>query len=116
MFVVQADCIMLPALINDEDRPYYVYVVLLVDENSGMVLSCDMLRNFGSLQQLWRQVPATLLDGLERIGELPGRMKTPSPVFYGSLGTTFEKLGITLELADCEMLSNATEAVLGTMR
>ena len=87
-----------PVKEEEDDRPYYPYVLALVDADSGMIVSFDMLPPLPSLEEMRRTVPQHLLEQFERIGGLPREIRVHSPHLFTILGPTTEALSISLEL------------------
>jgi hypothetical protein len=87
-----------PVKEEEDDRPYYPYVLALVDADSGMIVSFDMLPPLPSLEEMRRTVPQHLLEQFEQIGGLPQEVRVRSPQLYKILGPAAEGLSISLKL------------------
>ena len=82
------------------DRPFYPYLLLLVDPTSREVAGFDMLRPLPSLEGMWDTVPQSLLQVFERLGGLPSRIQVSSPQLLATLRSTAEALDFGLEHVD----------------
>jgi len=87
-----------PAREEEDDRPYYPYVLVLVDASNAMIVSFDMLTPLPSLEEMRRSAPLNLLEQFEKIGSLPREIRVRSPRLFTDLGPTAEALSISLEL------------------
>lgn len=87
-----------PAREEEDQRPYYPYVLALVDASSSEIVSFDMLTPLPSLEEMRRSAPLSLLEQFEKLGNLPREIRVRSPRLFTALGPATEALSIALEL------------------
>ncbi len=64
-------CIRLPSVVEDkDDRPFYPYVFLMVDQGSGLVLGV----NICAPKEIVIKVPASLMETFQQTGSIPSRL------------------------------------------
>lgn len=69
---IEVDCFMLPMPVGEQgSRPFYPYIVMLVDHGEGMILGFDMLQPLPSVEAMWSKVPDTFLRQLANTGMRP---------------------------------------------
>jgi hypothetical protein len=78
-------------------RPYYPFVFMLVDADSGMVLAADLLPPTPSLEAMWSEVPQRLLSHLAQVKRVPSTVRVRSPLLLQLLQPVAEELGIQLK-------------------
>ena len=94
------DFFMLPAPVMDQgDRPYFPYMLMVVDAESGMFLGSELLQPFPSLEAMWGSVPETLTDRLSGVELLPEKISVVSDLLFALLEPLAEEAGFELELA-----------------
>lgn len=77
--VLEVDLFWLPAPIGERgQRPYYPYVLLVVDSREGFILGQELLPPFPSLEAMWGQAPLKLVELLARVGVRPKEIKVRS--------------------------------------
>jgi hypothetical protein len=90
---------MVPAPIQEKkaDRPYFPYMLLTVDGESGMVLGTDMLvPETSSIEDMWGElVPMAALQ-LVGLGSRPAEVAVDSPELHGLLQPLAEATGFEL--------------------
>jgi hypothetical protein len=75
------------------DRPIFPYMLLLVDRDSDMILTAELLTPQRGLLQMWGELPLKLVYEFERIGVVPKRIAARGPLLIQLLGTLVEELG-----------------------
>jgi hypothetical protein len=100
-FTLEMDLFMLPSAVRDAgDRPYYPYVLMTIDKQSGMILGNDMLQPFPSLLEMYSQVPLHVVYQLVRLGSRPKEIRVRSPMLAQLLNTLTEDLDFKLKSVD----------------
>ena len=95
---LEVDLFMAPSGIQEQDaRPFYPYILLLVEARSGYVLATDMLSPEPSLETMWSEVPQQVLSHLARAEWVPTTLQVRSPLLLGLLGPIAEELDIELQ-------------------
>ncbi len=98
---LQVDIFPLPGSFRDkgDSRPYLAYNLLVVDATSSFILAADVLSPTPTLDAMWDQVPAKLLDVFVRFGSLPQQVTVRRPWFRKLLAATVTGLGGQIKLA-----------------
>jgi len=97
--VLEADFFLIPAAIREGDeRPYYPYSLLLVDNQSGAVLGTELLQPLPSLETMWGKVPMTLLGMFVHVQMAPRDLRVQTRLLYALLEPMFHELGWKLSL------------------
>lgn len=79
-----------------KSRPFYPYVLLLVDAAGGQVLNFEMLTPVPTLEQMWRTVPTRVAQQLARLDSLPGAVHVAAPQLYAALRPVASALNLSL--------------------
>jgi hypothetical protein len=96
---LEIDFFMFPAPIQEEKktRPFFPYMLLTVDAQSGMILGNDILTPDPSVQAMWGSIPANVAHQLARVGILPEEVTVGSELLFQLLQPLAESLGFKLE-------------------
>jgi hypothetical protein len=78
-------------------RPFFPYVLLLVEPAGGTVAGFEMLTPLPSLQEMWDTVPLRVMQAFEQQGGLPVRVQVSSPRLAAVLDATARALGLQVE-------------------
>jgi hypothetical protein len=94
------DFFMFPAPVQDEeDRPYFPHMLLVVDAGSGMVLGSDLLAPHPSPEAMWGRVPENLADQLFAVELAPEKISVDSDLLFELLEPLASEAGFDLELS-----------------
>jgi hypothetical protein len=97
---LELDFFMFPAPVKDKgDRPYFPYMLMVVDAESGMILGSELIQPFPSMEAMWGSVPETLTDRLSGVELLPEKISVDSDLLFALLEPLAEEAGFELELA-----------------
>ena len=110
---LEIDLILSPAVVRDqpEARPYFPYLLLLVDKDSGLILVSEFLRPFPSLDAMYGQVAEKVCASLLKIQLVPTEIRVRRKVLEGVLSPLITELD--LRLTRQNHLAAVTEAVHG---
>lgn len=98
--VLEVDFFIMPTQIQEKgNRPYFPYVLLVLDAQHGMILGQEMLQPQPSLQAMWGTIPLHLVQQLARIGVRPKEIKVRSPLLYQLLQPLTDELQFKLKQA-----------------
>ncbi len=87
------DFFMFPAPIQEKKaRPYFPYMLLTVDTQSGMILGSELLKPDPSPEAMWGSVPATVAHQLAGAGILPEEVTVRSELLFQLLQPLAESL------------------------
>jgi hypothetical protein len=98
---LEVDLFMFPSPIQEkEDRPFFPYVLLVIDAQSGMILGNEMLKPEPSLEAMWGLVPMKLVQQLARARIAPKEVTVRSELLSQLLLPLAESLGFKLKQSD----------------
>ncbi|MCP4424039.1 MAG: hypothetical protein GY803_06085 [Chloroflexi bacterium] len=94
------------------ERPYFPFTLLIVDADSGIVLSHGLLSPLPSIDKMYSKMPQKVIDLLLDINMLPYEVFTQSFIVTQLLSSLFEQLDTPLiELSSLPMLNEAKAAM-----
>ncbi|NHZ71869.1 MAG: hypothetical protein GWP17_02135, partial [Aquificales bacterium] len=104
---------MMPVEEGRGKRPYFPFALLIVDADSGMVLSHDVLSPLPTIDDMYSEVPQKVIDLLLGNNILPYEIYTQSPMLTAVLSPLFNDLDTpVVERPFLPMLNEAKEAML----
>ncbi len=69
---IEIDCFRVPTVVAERRRrPFFPYVLLLGDCDSGLLLSSELLEPTPSITEMWGSVPERILRQLGKVGWMP---------------------------------------------
>lgn len=102
---LEMDFSIVPARIGERgERPYFPYLLLVVEIRSGLVLGSEFLAPEPDLGEMWGAIPAKLVDRFAEMGFVPRRIKVRSSLLYQLLQPLAEELGF--KVASTPILRN----------
>lgn len=112
--LLEMDCFTLPTRIAERGaRPYFPYMLLAIDSNSGLILGTELLKPEPSLEAMWGSLPSTLVSQFARLGILPSQISVRSPILFQLLQPLAEELGFELKATPVlPSLDQARESLL----
>jgi hypothetical protein len=94
----EIDLCMFPAPMRDRgDRPYFSYILLIVDVQSGMVLCHEMFQPLPSLEEMWGKVPLTVAQTLASTSLVPKEIAVSSGLVFQLLQPLAKSLNVKLK-------------------
>jgi hypothetical protein len=98
--VIEIEATMLPLPAREKkDRPFFPYLLMLVDANSGVILGSDMLSPLPSLDAMRAELPIKVAGHLLRLGVKPVKITVRTVTTARSLALLAEELGIRIKLS-----------------
>jgi hypothetical protein len=98
--VIEIGLTMLPMPAREKkDRPFFPYLLMLVDASSGVILGNDMLRPLPSLDAMRAEFPTKVAEHLLRLGVRPLRVAVRTETTARSLAPLADELGIRIKLS-----------------
>jgi hypothetical protein len=95
---LEVDLFMAPSGVQEKGaRPFYPYILLIVEARSGYVLATDMLSPEPDLDTMWGDVPQRILSHLAQAELVPQTLQVRSPLLVGLLGPLAGELDIELQ-------------------
>lgn len=98
---IEVDLFMFPSAIKEKEaRPFFPYVLLMIDTQSGMILGNEMLKPEPSLEAMWGLIPMKVAHQLARIGTVPKEVTVRSELLSQLLLPLAESLSLKLRRSD----------------
>src|SRR5262245_33185773 len=98
--VIEIELTMLPMPVREKkDRPFFPYLLMLVDASSGLILGNDMLPPLPSLDAMRAEVPTKVAQYLLKLGVKPLKIAVRTERTAQSLAPLAEELGIRIKLS-----------------
>jgi hypothetical protein len=90
---IEMDLFLLPTPVREgKERPFFPYMLLTVDAESGMVLDTELLNPLPSLEALWGSVPLNVVYQLTVVGFIPRLIRVRSDLLFQLLQTLAAEL------------------------
>jgi hypothetical protein len=106
----EVDTFYSPAPVSEKGRPYYPKVCLIIDRQSSLILSYEMV------EDIWkdgRRFLDKLVSVIERGGQIPAKILVARDETYCLLGETCRQLGIDLQrVARLESMERARSEMM----
>ena len=111
--IYEIDFFLTPAQVKEKNkRPFFSYMLLLVDQKSGMVLFNDILDLSDGINEMLAKIPGCILKALSAGKTLPQAVFAGSPRLSDLLSPLLKSLGIKLQYKhNLRSLENAKMAV-----
>ncbi len=95
--VIEAELSMLPAPVQEKKgRPFFPYLLMIADAQSGMILASDMLQPLPSLEAMRAELPLKLAAHLLQLGALPDTIAVRNEMMAGLLSPLAAELDIQI--------------------
>ena len=78
------------------ERPYFPFMLMLADHDSGMILGVDLLTPLPSMEAMWSEVPAVVVEKLAD-GLPPQEIQVKDDMLYLLLQPVAEEVGFSLK-------------------
>ena len=97
--IIEVDIQMMEGAINDEEseRPFFPFLLMMVDKQSSMILGADLLSPLPSLEAMWEDIPAAVVTILANY-LLPKEIQTKAALIALLLSPLEKELGIKVKL------------------
>jgi hypothetical protein len=98
--VLEIELTMLPTPVREKkERPFFPYMLMLAEAQSGMILGNDMLQPLPSLDAMRAELPVKVAEHLLRLGVKPLKINVRTETTAKSLAPMAEELGIRIKLS-----------------
>jgi hypothetical protein len=98
--VIEIELTMLPMPVREKkDRPFFPYLLMLVDASSGVILGNDMLQPLPSLDAMRAEFPTKVAEHLLQLGVKPLKITVRTETTARSLAPLAEELGIRIKMS-----------------
>lgn len=97
-FKAEADFFMLTTMIGERtERPYFPYMLMMLDTTHDMMLGFEMLSPVPSIEQMWASVGPTALEQLVKIGSIPTEIRVRDNLLFGMLQPFAKELKLNVK-------------------
>ena len=111
---LEIDVFMSPQPVQEKGaRPYYPYVLMLIDANNGMIVDHQLIPPLPDLESMWEKIPSLVADIFAKRSLLPERILVSSDFLYQFLYHLSDNQNISVEFL--EELPNVNEARISFM-
>jgi hypothetical protein len=112
--IYEMDFFLTPAQVREKNkRPFFSYMLLIVDERSELVISSDLLDPSDGIEQMLVKIPGLILKKLSNGTSLPQAVLAGSPRLTDLLSPLMKSLGIKLQYKQVlRSLETARSAIL----
>jgi len=94
---LEIDLFMFPGQIGERgERPYYAYMLLVVESTSGVVLGTELLRPDPTMEAMYGMIPVTLVHLFARMGIVPGEIRVRSKILFQLLELLRGEIGFRI--------------------
>jgi hypothetical protein len=98
--VIEIELTMLPMPVREKkDRPFFPYLLMLVDASSGLILGNDMLQPLPSLDAMRAEFPTKVAEYLLKLGVKPLKIAVRTERTAQLLAPLAEELGIRIKMS-----------------
>lgn len=88
---------MMEGVMSDEfERPFFPFVLIAIDQGSGMILGMDLLPPLPSLEKMWAKVPSKILELLADRFK-PREIQVTDPLLYQLLEVAGQQAGFNVK-------------------
>ncbi|MGH9768050.1 MAG: DUF7309 domain-containing protein [Blastocatellia bacterium] len=96
--IIEMELTMLPMPVQEKKgRPFFPYLLMLAEANSGMILANDMLEPLPSLDAMRRELPIKVADHLLQLGVRPETIAVRTETTARLLAPLAAELGIRIK-------------------
>jgi hypothetical protein len=95
---LEIDLSMMSEPVQDKayERPFFPFMLMLADHESGMILGADLLTPLPSMESMWSEVPAAVVERLAE-GFPPKEIHVKDDMLYFLLQPVAEELGCAIK-------------------
>jgi len=97
-FILEIDFYMMEEPVQEKrnERPFFPFMLMLADHESGMIVSVDMLTPIPSIEEMWSEIPAIVTEKLA--DDLPPKeINVKDDMLYFLLQPVAEEVGFNLK-------------------
>ncbi len=97
-FILEIDFYMMEEPVQEKrnERPFFPFILMLADHESGMIVGIDMLTPLPSLEEMWSEIPAIVVEKLAD-GLPPREIHIKDDMLYILLQSVAEEAGFNLK-------------------
>ena len=114
--VIEIELTMLPMPVREKnDRPFFPYLLMLVDASSELILGNDLLQPLPSLDAMRAEFPTKVAEYLLKLGVKPLKIAVRTERTAQSLAPLAEELGIRIKVSPRLPALDSAMELLGRM-
>lgn len=97
--ILEADVFMIMSMIKEKGaRPYFPYMMMLVESSGGMVVGMELLQPLPTLEAMWSKLPEVFFTQIKKLGFIPTEIHLRQPLLIAILETLEKDLGFKLKV------------------
>lgn len=98
--VLEVDVHMMEGAVKDDeyDRPFFPFMLMVVEHTSGMILGADILAPLPSIEEMWSNVPAQIVESLAGSFK-PKEIRVKDSLLFQLLSLVGKETGIQIKQA-----------------
>ena len=94
--VLQAELVLVPSPVKEKGKkPFFPFMLLLVDKNSGMIAGMNLLHPDPDLASVYEAVPEKILGEILKLGNRPDRVEFRSEMLFDLTKNALRQSGCT---------------------
>lgn len=98
---VEMDIFMSPHAVGEEgERPYYPYILLILDSKTGMIRTFEMTSPVPDLNSMWEKLPDTVANILINSSFLPEQIYVEKEILYHSLNMLSNHVNLSVNYVE----------------
>jgi hypothetical protein len=98
---LEIDIFMSPHAVHEKgEKPYYPYILILLETKNGMILGHKLIPPLPNLQAMWQKMPSILANILIKISFLPDQIYIASENLYQSLNHLNDYLNSSIKYVE----------------
>lgn len=105
---IEFDVRMLPMPVKETERPFFPYLMLIVDSKMGLIMGVEMLQPLPTIAAMRANVPNKLVEFFAKLDAIPNQVVVRAEWLVGMLKPLTDELNIKLKLVSS--LPNTDEA------
>lgn len=105
---IEFDVRMLPMPVKETERPFFPYLMLIVDSKMGLIMGVEMLQPLPTIAAMRANVPNKLVEFFAKLDAIPSQIILRADWLVGLLKPLTDELNIKLKLVSS--LPNTDEA------
>ncbi len=96
--IIETELTMLPTAVREKKgRPFFPYILLIIDARSGLVLGTDVMEPLPSLEAMRAELPTKLARALSQLGAIPRMIAVRTETTANLLAPLATELGIQVK-------------------
>ena len=98
---IEMDIFMSPNAVGETgNRPYYPYILLILDSKTGMIRAFEMIAPVPDMDAMWKKMPDTIAKILINNTFLPEQIYVESEILYHSLNMLSNHVNVSVNFVE----------------